>query len=466
VTLIVLAQHSLSSQLLIEINVRLKIMKYLIIILFICFFTVAKAQDTIRFNLDQCVAHAMNENINLKIKRNLEKKALYDRQQSQWEIAPSLSGSGNSNFNFRRATNQNNEISSGTSYRIGYGLSSSMTLFSGFTQINTIKANQYNELVYKESTQFLANSLYIQIIEMFTKVLFNKSMLNVAEERLEISKKQKERIEALIEAGQMEPVALFEINATVSGNQLYVNRINNSYTLFLLQLAQLIEIPDDVYFEIDSNEFEQLIPKPKNYSLTSVYSKACTELPQIKQKEYELEYVRKIVSINKGHLAPSLNLNAGYGSGYYSTDTLNNGLRSSFGNQFNDYLNPSLSISLSIPIFGNLYRKYNVKKSKIDMENSMYDLQNERKQIRREIQEGIQRLEAYHLEYVNSSDNLKFVLKSFETYQEKYRLGLINSTDFITAQNQLSEARINIESAKYNWIVQEKMIKLYMGEEY
>jgi outer membrane protein len=181
VTLIVLAQHSLSSQLLIEINVRLKIMKYLIIILFICFFTVAKAQDTIRFNLDQCVAHAMNENINLKIKRNLEKKALYDRQQSQWEIAPSLSGSGNSNFNFRRATNQNNEISSGTSYRIGYGLSSSMTLFSGFTQINTIKANQYNELVYKESTQFLAISLFnlLKYLMMFTLRLIQMSLNNL-----------------------------------------------------------------------------------------------------------------------------------------------------------------------------------------------------------------------------------------------------------------------------------------------
>ena len=445
------------------IKLELIVMKHSIVFFFICIYTMSSAQDTIRWNLNECVAHAMNENINLKIQQNQEKKAMYTRQQSQWELAPSLNGSGSSSLNFRRSTNQNNEISSGTSYNISYGVGSSVNLFSGLSKINTIKANKYNELACKEGTKYYANELYIQIIDLFSSVLYYKSMWLVALERLEISKKEKERIEALINAGQMESVALYEINATVSGNLLEADRLKNSINLELLKLAQLIELPDDVYFDIISDEFEILEPQQKTYSLTSVYSMACTMLPQIKKKEYELDYTRKILRINQGHMAPSLNLNGGYGSGFYSTDTLSNGQRSSISNQFSKYLNPSLSLSLGIPIFDNLNRNFQVKKSKLDLENSMYNLENEKKIIRREIQEGIQRLEAYFLEYQNASDNLKYVLKSFETYREKFHLGLINTTDFITAQNQLSQAKVNVASAKYNWIVQEKLIELYMG---
>ena len=97
------------------------------------------------------------------------------------------------------------------------------------------------------------------------------------------------------------------------------------------------------------------------------------------------------------------------------------------------------------------------------MENGLYELENQKKLIAKEIVEAIQRLNAYQLEYESAINNLIFVEKSFETYLEKYRLGLINSTDFITAQNQLALAKRSVISAKYSWIIQNKIIDLFMG---
>ena len=68
------------------------------------------------------------------------------------------------------------------------------------------------------------------------------------------------------------------------------------------------------------------------------------------------------------------------------------------------------------------------------------------------------------MEFLNSTDYLGFVQKSYESNKEKYTLGLINSTDFIMAQNQLANAQLSLMNARLNWIVQERIVKLYMGE--
>jgi len=416
------------------------------------------------WTLERCISYALDKNINLKIQRNLEKKAGYSRRQSQWNLLPTVSGYGNSGFDFRRSTNQNNDISSGNSYTMSYGLSSSFSLFAGFTQMNSIAANRFNELACGEETKLAVNTLIIGIIEQFTQVIYQKALVAVAREQLDVSIHESERIAATIEAGQMEAVALREINATVSGNRLLLNRAENEYQLLRLKLAQLIEIQEDSTFDVSSAGLDDQLPVPSKWTVDSVYLSACQGYPSVVQREYQLAYYRKQLSISKGNMAPSISMSGGYSSGFYSTDTLPNGKHTPIESQFNNYLNPSLGISLAIPILSGRARNYQVKQSRVDVENAVYNLENQKKQIRQEIEQAIFRLEAFHLEYRSAADNLAFAEQSFESYREKYRLGLINTTDFMNAQNQLMQARSSLLQAHYSWIVQEKTIELYIKQ--
>jgi outer membrane protein len=439
-------------------------MKYIPInLLFILVPTIIGAQQADEWTLERCITHALEQNIVLKIQQNIEQKANYERQQSQWDLVPSLNAWGNSGLDFRRSTNQNNQIASGTAYNMNYGISSSLILFAGFTRLNNISANQFNELACSESTKLATNNLKLMVIDLFAQVLFQKALVEVTREQLNVSLMESKRIEATIETGQLEPVAQTEINATVSGNKLELSRSENQYRLLRLKLAQLIEIPVNSNFEFTSSEFDLIIPVEMKLTTDSVYSSACRSYPAIQQKEYELEYYSKLLKISKGNLAPSLSLNGGYRSGFYSTDTLSDGRQTPVGYQFSNYLNPSLGLSLNIPILNGRNRDFQVRKSRINFENAIFNLENQKKQIRREIEEAILRLKALNQEYKSATDNLVFVEKSFETYREKYRLGLINTTDFMNAQNQLSQARSNLLVTRYSWIVQEKTVELYMG---
>jgi len=433
----------------------------LIIAVFVIFLKTGHAQET--WTLERCIEHALQQNIDLKIQQNLNEKAAYNRQQSQWELLPSVNGWGSSSFDFRRSTNQNNQITSGTTYNMSYGISASMNLFSGFTAMNSIAASRFNELAVRESSKMAENTLITSVTELFSQVLFQKNLVDIAREQLEISQYEARRIAATIAAGQLEPVAQHEIDASVSGNQLQLKRAESELQLLKLKLAQLIELPENTNFILESESFETAQPATYPSEISEVYLKASTHYPSILEREYQLDYYRKALHIAKGNMAPSLSLNGSYGSNFFSTDTLANGKQTPARQQFNNYLNPSVGLSLSIPIFNGRSRNFQVKRSRIDFENAAFTLESEKKKIRREIEEALLRLENLKLEYESASDHLHFVEKSFETYREKFRLGLISTTDFMTAQNQLAVAKSDQTLAKYSWIVQRETIKLYEG---
>lgn len=415
------------------------------------------------WTLEKCINHAMEKNLDLKISHNIYKKSVYTYKQSVWELAPTINSWAESDFDFKRSTNQNNEIESGNSYSIGYGISSSLTLFAGFTQHNNIAAQRFYKLATGESTRLSEYQLEMEIIEMYSNALYQRSLVEVAKEKLEVSMLESERITATIETGKLEQVAQNEINATVATNRLELRRAENEFNLLKLRLAQTIEIPDIHNFTISDAEFESTIPENAQPDIDSLYNITSLIYPAVNQREYEMEYYKKILHVSRGSYSPTLTMNGGYSSGYYSTDTLTNGDKTSLSSQFDKYGNPYLGVSLNIPILAGQQRNYKTKKSRIDVENAILSLENQKKQLRRELEEVVLKLEALYLEYSAAKDNLSFTEKSFETYLEKYRLGLINTTDFMTAQNQYSLAKSNVMLARYSWVVQKRTLDIYMG---
>ncbi|MCG8697988.1 MAG: TolC family protein, partial [Bacteroidales bacterium] len=204
--------------------------------------------------------------------------------------------------------------------------------------------------------------------------------------------------------------------------------------------------------------YEAIAPVMNLYEVEYVYSQALENLPQISRLEYRVEETKKILATRYGNLSPKLSASANYSTTFSSDDSL------SFGRQANDNMEPTLRLSLSFPIVNGGARRTAIKHSKLDVENSLYDLEQEKQDVRYLISEALQKINAYYIEFEAAKYNLDFTIKSFNSNKERYALGLINSTDFIIAQNQLAQARINYESARLNWIKQDMLIKIYMGE--
>jgi outer membrane protein len=423
----------------------------------------ASNENSREWSFSECVTYGMEHNLTLQIDENQLSKQQITYQQSVWQLAPSINGWSNANLNFNRSTDQNNQISSGSSYSVSYGVNGSLTLFNGLSTLNQIAAMRFNKLAYAQQNEQQKIILYIEILKSFALASYNKQQVKITEEQVELVKKNKAVIESKTEVGLLGSSAVDEINATLSGNQWNYNKQKNTYELSLLSLAQLIDLPDSENLKLSENDFDLVQPSVTPYTALNVYELACQNLPALKEKEYRLAYFKKILRTNQGQDLPNLNIGAGYYSGFYSTDTLANGKPTSFNNQYTKYLNPTVSLNLNIPIFNKRNTELLIKKSRIDIEIAVIELELQKKEIFKEIQSAIQQLNASLLEYQSAIDNLNYVEKSYRINSEKYTLGLITSTDFITAQNQLLQAKTNVVAAKYAWILQEKIVRLYSG---
>jgi outer membrane protein TolC len=424
----------------------------------------SRAQAPEFWTLEQCLDQALEQNLDLKVSRNLYQKSVFDYKQSVWEMGPSVSGFTDANVNFQRSTNQDYQIETGTSYFVNYGIGASLNLFAGFTAHNNIAARRFYKLATHESTRLSEYLLELEITGMYSKVLYQKTLVEVAREKLEISRYEAERIAATLEAGQMEQVAQNEINAAVSSNLLSLNRTENEYELLKLQLAHAIEITDVDNFEISDAYFESAVPLNLQSDIDSLYLMTSMLYPAVQQREYELAYYKKMLQVSKGAYSPTLTMNGGYTSAFYSTDKEDSGKETPFSTQFDKYRNPYLGLSLNIPLLSGRRRDFQTKKSRIDLENAMIALEIQKKKLLREIEEAVFKLEALYLEYQSASDNLVFTEKSYETNLEKYRLGLIGTTDFMTTQNQYAMAKSNELLARYSWLVQKRTLDVFCGE--
>ncbi|TCO09373.1 TolC family protein [Natronoflexus pectinivorans] len=437
-------------------------MRWLIFITFstLCL-QLAVAQSEGLWTLDRCIQHALEHNLDIQIQQNHHRKAELSHQQSRWNLLPSINGYGNSNFDFQRSTNQFNQITSGNSYNVQYGIVGSLDLFAGFIKQNHISAQRYYALAVNEQSAYSKFSLINQITELYALTAYQKELISVLEQQIENNQNELDRVMAYINIGRVEPVLEYEIRAHLSMSQLELTRAINQYRLLNLQLAQTIHYHERD-FEISGLDLLLAEPAMIHQNTDSVYMMAVNTYPLILKRELELNYYEKVLDISKGRQSPSLQLNAGYHSAFFSTDTLPNGGQTSFGTQFDNYLNPSVSVSLNIPIFNGRQKRTEINRSKIDLENAHLNLQNEKLTIKREIEEAVLKLTNLHMEYKNSLDNLKFNEKSFEIHQEKFRLGLITTNDFMNTQLQLSQAKATMLLSRYSWVVQKKTLELYM----
>ncbi|ASB50526.1 TolC family protein [Alkalitalea saponilacus] len=437
-------------------------MRWLILLILLIFsFEISVSQSNGLWTLDRCIQHGLEHNLDIQIQQNHHKKAELNHQQSRWNLLPSINGYGNSNFDFQRSTNQFNQITSGNSYNVQYGIVGSLDLFAGFMKQNHISAQRYYALAVNEQSAYSKFILINQITELYALAAYQKELVSVLEQQVENNQNELDRVMAYIHIGRAEPVLEYEIRAHLSMSQLELTRANNQYRLLNLQLAQTIHYHEGD-FEISGLDLFLTEPSIKYQNADSVYMMAVSAYPLVLKRELELNYYEKLLSISKGRQSPSLQLNAGYHSAFFSTDTLPNGGQTSFETQFDNYLNPSVSVTLNIPIFNGRQKRTEVNRSKIDLENAHLNLQNEKLSIKREIEEAVLKLTNLYMEYQNSLDNLKFNEKSFEIHQEKFRLGLITTNDFMNAQLQLSQAKATMLLSRYSWVVQKETLNLYM----
>jgi outer membrane protein len=447
---------------------RIKRLVYLAAVFSTFQYNVISAQKI--WKLEDCINYAFENNLQIKqqvLNTRYNSNVLL---QSKIGLAPDLNAGVGGGISWGRALDQttyefteNERIMS-----LNTNISSSLTLFSGLQQYNTIKQNEFNLMASLQDLEKLKNDISLAIAAGYLQILFNSELLAVSKNQLELTRMQVNRTSKLVDAGSLARGSLLEIQAQAAAEELNVINASNQLDISYLTLTQLLDLDSVGGFQIEIPEFGDIADQEILLTPNSVFNEANAILPQIKSAEYQLAGSEKGLGIAKGTRSPSLNLSGSYGTGYSDIRERFNPATGEmesypFADQMQDNLSTTLTLGLRIPIFNGWMAGTNISNAKLSVMNSRLALETARNNLYKEIQQAHADAVAARKKYLATQDALTSMQESFMYTEQKFEVGLVNTVDYNAEKNRLTQTQSDLLQSKYDYIFKMKILDFYRG---
>lgn len=416
----------------------------------------ATAQDSVkRWTLRECLDYALENNISLQQSRNDRLSGLEDTKQAQAALLPSLTASatqGYTNYPSTNATDRN-------SYTATYGVEAGMTLYNGGKLRTTVKRQKVQNRIDDLTVEETANDIRIAIIEAYMQCLYAMESVTVSRSTAETSKAQRDRAKAMLQAGSINKVDLAQFESQYASDEYQVVVALTTLDNCKLRLKQLLELDITDELELTCPEVGDPVILAQLPAKTEIYATALKTMPEIARGELAVEAADLEVREAKAGFLPSLSLSAGIGSGYLSGGGYESG--SQVWNRFNE----NVGLTLSIPIFSNRKNRTATNKARLAADNSRLTWLDLKKTLLEEVEGAYLDAVSAQSQYVAAAEKERFARQSYELTSEQFAVGMKNTVEVLTAQNDLTTARQEVLQAKYMALLNIELLNIYQGRD-
>lgn len=412
------------------------------------------------WTLRQCVEYAIENNLTVQRAENLAEQSKVDVHTKKWARLPNLSGSASQNYSWGRAASPvDNSYSNTNNSTANFSLSTNVPLFTGFELPNQHALSKLNLKAAIEDLNKAKDDISVNVASAYVKVLFNKELAIVAQEQVNLSKEQLNRMVRLEEVGKASPAEVAESKARVAQDEMSAVQADNNYSISLLDLSQLLELPTPEGFSIalpeEEPNFEKLTPPD------DIFVGALTSKSEIMAAQYRLEGSEKSIRIAQSAYYPTLSFGGGLGSSFYTTKGR---AGEDFFSQLDNHFNKYIGFSLSVPIFNRFATRNRVRTAKLQQMNYSIQLDNTKKELYKEIQQAWYNAVAAEAKYNSSVAAVNANEESFRLMGEKFENGKATSVEYNEAKLNLMKALSDRIQAKYDYMFCSKVLNFYKGE--
>lgn len=419
-------------------------------IFFLLMFPLAMyAQDNnkaLRFTLEDCLEYAFSNSYERQSMELSNKSQQLSYEQSKEQRLPSVNASLSEGFS-------NN--SSGSGFSGNVGINAGMPIYQG----GQINATIQQEQLYCEQSaleiQRYDDDLSIQILQSFLTILGNQELLNYQKSVLNSSReamkqgKRKYEVGSILESDYLLLAAQYasDTNNIVDTQMEIESNLINLKVLLSMNPMQELEIvsPDTAIINTLSSfpSLEESVAQSIEYS------------PNLKISNYNIEIARQSLRIAKSSYYPTVNLSAGVNTGHQNYKNI--------GEQFANQLSEQIGVSVSIPIYNRGASKLRVQQSEIALEQQQLSYEQDMLSVRQNIVQEYQNMISSYNKYNVSKQTKDAYLKSFEAYNIQFQYGSITAVELLQQQNSYLNALNNFIQNKYSFILQRKILDVYMG---
>ena len=424
-------------------------------LVFLLTFATVQAQQT--WSLEDCINHALVNNIALKQSELTIELNKNTHTQSNLQLLPSINANTSAFRNTGRYINPfTNQFIEEVSTSLNLSFSSNLILFNGFKNINQIKKAANEVLKSTYDLESAKNELISSIALSYLQILFNEEAFLTSKEQFNLTNAQEARIKTLVDAGSLAKGELLNIQSQKALEEQQLVQTENQLNLSKLQLAQLLDLENYQELKIKAEIIK--IPKLKlKENIDEDFQTAVKVQSSVIASELAIKSANLDYRIATANYLPTLSL--GYSNSTLYSDNVKDMF--TFNEQLKNNLQGGLSLRLTIPIFNNWNSRTAVNQSRIQIENSRLNAQQTKNQLRKNMEQA-------YADQLAAFKRLQAAEKAADAFEEsfgyisnRYELGMVNSYEFNEAKNKFIKAKSDELQGKYDLIFKIKLYEFY-----
>ena len=473
------------------------------ITIFIVFLAVTSVSaQTKKWTLQECVEHAMANNISLQQSALDQELALLDKADAIGAYLPNINGSVSNAWNTGLTQNVTTGVlENQTSRNSSYSVTATLSLFQGLRNLRSLQRSKINALAAQYGLEKMQDDIALFVANAFLQVLTNKANVSVLKAQNAVTVGQIERTQELVDAGVLPEGDLLEIQAADATEKQNIVTAENGVTLSLISLAQLLQIRDYDDFDIVDQGYEILGTEILEKGPQELVAAAREYRKEVLIAETNVALAEKDFQIARSAYMPTLgaylNYNTresdrfsgvstlidpdnpiiattdpigfvdGSGAAVYGFAPNIIGYQEVAARPFEEqlYLNDGVSygVQMNIPIFNGNATRNNVKRSKLNLMRRELLLEQAKMDLETTVYQAFVDAKGALKSYDAAVKAKNSQQLAYEYAQQRYDVGLINAFDFSQSKTRYDNAVIDVNRAKYDYIFKLKVLELYFG---
>ncbi len=459
------------------------------------------AQD--KWDLRRCVEYAISHNISVKqgdIDARTAKLSYDQSKMAQYGSANAATAMG---LNYGRSINQTTNVYTNTQgISQYYTLNASVTLFNWFSMK---RATEANKLFYDSRTvniDKLKNDVTLSVSAGYLNALLAKQQVTLAQTKLSLTSEQLGNTRKLVNAGSLPELNAAELEVQFATDTAAVITAQETYDINVLQLKATLNLDAAAPFDLDTPPVETIPVEPiASLQPDIVYGIAEGTFPQQKLNDLYIQAYQKMVEVNRGKLYPTLSVygalgdnffnnlqqtniatplvgTIGYAQGPQATDQYQVFLPSpiityskqpffnsfkGYGDQLSNNFGQQIGLQLNVPIFNGNSARTNYNKAKLNVTSAQLTKESDLLALKQGVYQAYYNAVASLEKYEANKKAVAVAERSFDLATKRFNIGMLNTIDYLTNQNNLFTARINTLISQYDYVFRIKVLEYYKG---
>ena len=306
-------------------------------------------------------------------------------------------------------------------------------------------------------------------------MVYYSQMVKALEEEVAAAQKVVQLTRKQEQMGQKGYADVVQMEADLAAKEYKLVNGRNMSSDALLTLKDIMFWPLEMPLDIDFSMADEsalasggklLAGGALDDSEASLLANAVENMPAVRIAMGEMMNAKRSLNTAKWQLLPTLSINGGWSTSYFTYPQEKTYVSTPFRNQFNNNMGEYIQLSMSIPIYGKLNRHAAIARKKNAYVKAVAQYDQKVREIELEVTRAIRDKEGAEAAFLQAHRQVQVQSEAYRYSTRKFEQGLISPIEYQTASGNWLAARAEELDALLKYYLKRSVVEYYSGVPY